>query len=305
MQSVDELVEVVEEFEYLGSVVTSACSLDREISVRIRKASNSFRSLCKVLWYQKSIKQSIKLRMFKAAIVPTLLYGSETWTPLSQHLKRLQSFVMRCLRIILGISVREKQRNTTVRSMARIETVETMIRKRRLRWLGHVARMKPDRIPRQLLVCKFDGGKRSVGGQKLRWVDVVIRDLKKCKIDQDWMSIAQDRDEWGSIVEATANEVNEKAEEMEKMKKDMRKERRERKQVVEQTDLQCTEPGCSFVAHNKAGLVNHCRQKHRAAAQEIITCQYCHRNFKAQGFHNHAKFCQQNPARTKRSHWGQ
>lgn len=56
LQSVDELVEVVEEFEYLGSVVTSVCMLDREISVWICKASNSFRSLCKTLWYQKSIK---------------------------------------------------------------------------------------------------------------------------------------------------------------------------------------------------------------------------------------------------------
>ena len=49
----------------------------------------------------------------------------------------------------------------------------------------------PDRIPRQLLVCKLKGGKRSVGGQKLQWVDVVMRDLKKCKIEQDWMNIAQ------------------------------------------------------------------------------------------------------------------
>ena len=39
-------------------------------------------------------------------------------------------------------------------------------------------RIKPDRIPRQLLACKFEGGKHSVGGQKLQWVDVVIRDFE-------------------------------------------------------------------------------------------------------------------------------
>ena len=133
----------------------------------------------------------------------------------------------------------------------------------------------------------------------------MIRDLKKCKIDQEWMSIAQNRDEWASIVEVAANEVNERAEEMEKMQRNMRKERRERKQVVEQTDLQCIVPGCSFVAHNKAALVNHCRQRHRAAAaQETLTYQNCHRHFKSQGFHNHIKFCQQNSTRTKRTHRG-
>ena len=39
-----------------------------------------------------------------------------------------------------------------------IDTVETMVRKRKLRWLGHVARMDPGCIPRQLLVCKFETG---------------------------------------------------------------------------------------------------------------------------------------------------
>ena len=90
LQSTDEPVGVVEEFQYLGSFVTSSYQLDKEISTRICKESNSFRSLCKILWHQKSIKQSIKLRMFKAAIIPTLFYSSEAWTPLSQHIKRLQ-----------------------------------------------------------------------------------------------------------------------------------------------------------------------------------------------------------------------
>ena len=304
LQSADEPVDVIDEFEYLGSVVTSSCELDREISTRIRKASNSFRSLCRTLWYQKSIKLCIKLRMFKAAIIPILLYGSESWTPLSQHIKRLQGFVMRCLRIILGISVRQKQRNTDIRAKASIETVDTMIRKRRLRWLGHVARMEPHRIPRRLLVCKFIGGKRAVGGQKLRWVDFVMRDLKKCKLDHEWMHVAQDRDKWSFVVETAVTELNEEAVEMEKMKKDKRKERRERKQLADQTDLLCNHLGCSFTAHNKAGLVKHQRQKHGAAAQQFLTCQHCQRNFRLQGFNNHVKFCHLNPNRTKRSHWG-
>ena len=49
LQSADEPVDVIEEFEYLGSVVTSSCELDREISTRIRKASDGFRSLCRTL----------------------------------------------------------------------------------------------------------------------------------------------------------------------------------------------------------------------------------------------------------------
>ena len=70
----------------------------------------------------------------------------------------------------LGISVRQKQRNTDVQAKATIETAETMIKEKRLTWLGHDVRMKPHCIPRQLLICKFEGSKHSVGSQKLRWV---------------------------------------------------------------------------------------------------------------------------------------
>ena len=42
---------------------------------------------------------------------------------------------------LLSIPVTEKQTITDVRAKSSIETVETMIRKRRLRWLGHVVRM--------------------------------------------------------------------------------------------------------------------------------------------------------------------
>ena len=79
--------------------------------------------------------------------------------------------------------MKEKRRHTDIRARANIDTVETMVRKRRLRWLGHVARMDPGRIPRQLLVCKFETGQRTVGGQKMRWADIVTKDLKRCKVD--------------------------------------------------------------------------------------------------------------------------
>ena len=83
LRSGDELVSKVEDFEYLGSIITSDCSLDKEISSRISKASRVFNSLYKVLWLQKGVKSRTKLRMFKSVILSTLLYGSETWAPMA------------------------------------------------------------------------------------------------------------------------------------------------------------------------------------------------------------------------------
>ena len=133
------------------------------------------------------------------------------------------------------MSEREKQRSTEIRARANIGTVETMVRKRRLRWLGHVARMDAGHIPRQLLVCKLEVGKHAVGGQRLRWADTVTRELKRCKIHKDWRRIAQDHDEWNAVVERRVGELNVKAEELEAIKKDERKRRRENQYARAQT----------------------------------------------------------------------
>ena len=137
----EEPVKVVESFEYLGSTISQDCSLDREIDRRIGKASQVFRSLYGVVWSRKRLPLQIKLHFFKAVVLTTLLYGSESWVPLAAHLKRLQAFVMGCLRMILGVSRWDRLRNTNLRSMGGLERVEVMVMRRRLRWLGHVERM--------------------------------------------------------------------------------------------------------------------------------------------------------------------
>ena len=177
-----------------------------------------------------------------------------------------------------------------------METVESMLR-RRLRWLGHVARMGTERIPRQLLVCKPEGGKRTAGGQKLRWADVVSKDLKRCKVDKDWREIAQDRRGWTAVVDKTVEDLNRESEEMEKHKKDERKQRRDRELLEAHADLQCKESGCTFHAQNKAELVNHQRQKHRHSALKALTCPHCDGQYKKQGLKNHMKFCRRNSFR--------
>ena len=61
--------------------------------------------------------------------------------------------------------------------------------------------MDESRLPRQLLVSALPSGKRSVGGQKCRWNDLLVRDLKKFGLGDDWRSKAMDRQEWRQIVE--------------------------------------------------------------------------------------------------------
>ena len=73
----------------------------------------------------------------------------------------------------------------------------TLLRQRRLRWLGYVYRMKDGRIPKDILYGEFAEGDRPIGLPLLRYSDVCKRDLKALNIDVDsWETLASDRVAW-------------------------------------------------------------------------------------------------------------
>ena len=197
------------------------------------------------------------------------------------------------------------KRSTELRLKAGIERVEVMVIRRRLRWLGNLERMDVSRLPRCLLVCRPQAGKRSAGGQKRRWNDVVLGDLKKCDLLLDWRDVACERAAWRAMVKETAEVVNHSLEESEAKKKDERKIRREGEgfsvQSQPSTSLACPEPGCNFVGQTNAGLINYAKQRHDTSAQVQMPCPYCGGLFMKQGLRTHSRFCRGNPTQTRRA----
>ena len=176
----DDPIETVSHFQYLGSVVQDNCNSDIEVDTRICRASSAFQSLSRILWFQRRIHTRTKLRIFTSVILPTLLYGLECTVLLEPQVHRLESFQIRCLRIILGISIRDMKRNTTICKLVKQQRISSILSQRRLRFLGHLSRMGDHRLPKQLLVSALVGGQRAPGGQKLKWNDLVSRDLRAC-----------------------------------------------------------------------------------------------------------------------------
>jgi hypothetical protein len=80
-----------------------------------------------------------------------------------------------------------------------------IIKPRRMRWAGHIARMGEKRNAYRLLVGKPEG-KRPLGGPKHRRVDNIKLDLGEMGWDDvDWIGQVRDRNRWRALVKSVLN----------------------------------------------------------------------------------------------------
>ena len=79
------------------------------------------------------------------------------------------------------------------------------LKKRRLRWAGHIARMEQSRNAYRVLVGK-SVGKRSLGRPRRRWEDNIKMDLREVAcVLRDWIDLAEDSDQCRAYVRAVIN----------------------------------------------------------------------------------------------------
>ena len=134
-----EAIDEVENFTYLGSNISKDGGSDQDIQVRIEKERTAFAILTPV-WRSKVIARKTKLRIFNTNLKSVLLYGSETWRVTKSTSNKLQSFVNRCLRSIMGIHWLEVIRNEELWARAEQERIDIQIRRRKWGWIGRTLR---------------------------------------------------------------------------------------------------------------------------------------------------------------------
>ncbi len=114
------------------------------------------------------------------------------------------------LRRILCIQWQDKVPNTEVLECAGMRSMSAILSEKRLRWLGHIRRMGPGRIPRDLFNGELAEGSRLIGRPRLRYKDICKKDMKLSDINiGTWERRAEDRSAWHFVV----RQVVQKAEE--------------------------------------------------------------------------------------------
>jgi len=97
------LLNNVQQFTYLGSILSSDCDVTTEIQHRIKMAPAALCRLTRRVLFNHNVTVSSKVAVYDAMCVSVLLYGSEAWTLYRRHVKALEAFHIKCLQGILGI----------------------------------------------------------------------------------------------------------------------------------------------------------------------------------------------------------
>jgi hypothetical protein len=120
-------------------------------------------------------------------------------------------FENRVLRRIFGPKKDEvteewrKLHNEELRDLHSSPSIIRIIKSRRMRWAGHVARMGEKRNAYRLLVGNPEG-KRPLGRPRRRWVDNIRMDLGEVGwSDVDSFGLAQDKNRWRAVVNSVLN----------------------------------------------------------------------------------------------------
>ena len=149
--------------------------------------------------------KNVKIKIYMTIILPVVVYGCETWSLTLSKVRRLRVFEKRVLRRIFEPKRDEvtgewrKLRNNELNDLYSSPNNVRVIKLRRMRWAGHVARMGERRGVYRVLVGKPEG-KRPLGRHRRGWEDNIKIDLQEMGCEgMDWIEMAQDRDRWRAL----------------------------------------------------------------------------------------------------------
>lgn len=194
-----EALEPVSQFKYLGSIITEEGS-KTEISARSAQATAAISKL-NTVWRDRNISLKVRIKLLRSLVHSIFLYACETWTLTSQLQKKIHSFELKCFRRILNITYRDRISNEEVerrirQSIGPYEDLLTTVKKRKLKWYGHVTRSKG--LAKTILQGKVNGSRRR-GRPRRKWTDNIpewtglpLTETIRC---------AEDRTRWRSLVD--------------------------------------------------------------------------------------------------------
>ena len=162
-------LNAMEHLAYFGSIISKDAKVSKDLDNFLSKASSSFGRLSKRVRQSHSLSLSTKIQVYRAVVIPTLLYGTETWflcrklygtetwvlcrklygtetyvlcrklygaetgILYRKQIRLLEQFHQHCLRSILGIKWQDYVSNKEVLKKASLPSIESILLQVQLR----------------------------------------------------------------------------------------------------------------------------------------------------------------------------
>jgi len=133
-------------FKYFGTILTNQISIREEIKMRFKSGNTCYHSVQNIL-SSSLLSKNIKSKVRRKIILPFVLYECETWSLTLREERRLRVFENRVLRRIFGRRRDEvtgewsKLHNEELNDLYCSPNIVRVIKSRRMKWAGHVARI--------------------------------------------------------------------------------------------------------------------------------------------------------------------
>jgi hypothetical protein len=157
------------------------------------------------------LSRNVKIKIYKTIILPVVLYGCETLSLTLREGHKLRVFENKVLWRIFGLKMDDvtrgwrKLHNEELHGLYSSPSIIRVIKARRMRWVGHVARMGEVRGAYNILVGRPEW-RRPLRRLRCRWEDNIMMDLRETEFgDMDWIHLAQDRDRRCAVVNTVMN----------------------------------------------------------------------------------------------------
>ena len=200
-----EVLEEVGSFKYLGSVISKGGGVSEDVSQRVNAGAAAYGAM-KSIWREKEVGMRVKKGLYESIIVPTVMYGGESWGLRKKEERRLNVMEMNCLRNMCGVSRREHVRNEEVRRRVGVESeLAERVKGRVLSWFGHVERMSGERMTKRVYESSVEGA-RGRGAPPKGWMSSVKKILDKRGMTvANAKVVCQTRSDWRAIVYGGGN----------------------------------------------------------------------------------------------------
>ena len=186
----NEVLEEVNEYQYLGRLMTSENEIGAEVDKRIKIGWQKFGQYSNFM-KDKKMPICLKRKVLNTVIIPAMTYGAETWSLTKKQEEKLAVAQRSMERSILNITRKDHIRNEEVRQRTGATDILGKINTMKGQWAGHLARMDNKRWAKIATEWTPREGKRRKGRPKKRWRDSIE---ERCGIT--WMQIAKDRSVW-------------------------------------------------------------------------------------------------------------